>query len=220
MQLGYKEKLASIVDGYCKESMQNIMTKCLVPIIVNYLNMYPILCAIISRNDSDDDPKKETPQFKRRNITSMISNLTAKPWYTFKGLFTDALKQGISTNKWILVNIQVSGNFVSGCLNRDIFNDTMYGNYIQKNFIFYQIYNNHDDILNVYNKTPGKPLLLVIDPFTGVECYQFMLPVSYNVLSIEAVGTEITDFVENYSDFSMKSVLAEIQISMNYRNNI
>lgn len=93
----------------------------------------------------------------------------------FNGSFEKAKDVASDENKWLLVNLQSTKEFISHRLNRDTWADEAVSQTIRaNNFIFWQVYDDDgdDDISECrkvcgYYKLDSLPVVLVIDPVTG-----------------------------------------------------
>ena len=120
------------------------------------------------------------------------------PRYKFVGSLEDAKKKGERENKWVLINIQVTENFTSHVLNRDIWKDKELGPVVQASFVFYQWVNKTDNakrVINLYR--PSKfPCILVVDPATGRQEHDFVVPDTPDKVS--TLKSKIIEFLDDH----------------------
>eukprot|EP00490_Sorites_sp_Unknown_P004684 CAMPEP_0114671478 /NCGR_PEP_ID=MMETSP0191-20121206/41229_1 /TAXON_ID=126664 /ORGANISM="Sorites sp." /LENGTH=515 /DNA_ID=CAMNT_0001931423 /DNA_START=36 /DNA_END=1583 /DNA_ORIENTATION=- len=156
------------------------------------------------KKDNMKNLSKEWQKGKKNKKSDQLAKLFGDPDYKFRGTWDDAKSRGINKKKWVLVNLQVTSNFVSHCLNRDVFNDGETSEMIKSNFIFYQWSNETDKakkLMSLYQKYT-LPALFVVDPNTGLDCWDFEIPDAPDKVII--IKTKIMDFLDKYSDPSKK----------------
>ena len=117
-------------------------------------------------------------QGKRTRKQDQLAKIFAEPKYRFNGNFEAAKQAGQNKNAWILVNIQSTENFVSHCLNRDVWNDKDFSDIVQSCFIFYQYtkeQSHGSKFVGLYH-IPNVPCLCIVDPNTGRKEHDFNIP--------------------------------------------
>lgn len=83
--------------------------------------------------------------------------------------FDQAMAKGISEKKWLLVNMQKTGNFSCLVLNRDVWSDTAVRALVESRFIFWQRDEDTDDgrRYKQFYSYDNLPHVAVIDPRSG-----------------------------------------------------
>ncbi|MQM09046.1 hypothetical protein Taro_041908, partial [Colocasia esculenta] len=87
----------------------------------------------------------------------------------YNGSFDKAKAEASVRDKWLLVNLQSTGEFNSHMLNRDTWSNEAVAQTIRTNFIFWQVYHGTSEgrkVCNYYNLF-NIPAILIIDPITG-----------------------------------------------------
>ena len=88
---------------------------------------------------------------------------------TWQGPFDSARDQGIKENKWLLVDVQDSKEFLCQCLNRDLWKNETVAGVLKGNFIFWQV-NVLDPMgqrFNQFYPVASLPFVGLVDPTTG-----------------------------------------------------
>jgi hypothetical protein len=98
-----------------------------------------------------------------------LFGLFREPEYKFNGDWEEARVSASEQSKWILVNIQSTEYFASHCLNRDLWNDFEFGEFVSNSFVFYQLERasmHAAKLIKLYDISTY-PSLCVIDPVDG-----------------------------------------------------
>ena len=90
----------------------------------------------MSRSNSSSEPVRLKNIRLGTQVLRCIYMLFTSHWFV---LHHQAQGKGKLENKWILVNIQNTSEFVCQVLNRDIWKDASIRTLIQKHFIFWQV---------------------------------------------------------------------------------
>ncbi|XP_074363137.1 plant UBX domain-containing protein 7-like isoform X2 [Apium graveolens] len=102
----------------------------------------------------------------RDNLASLYSPPSA---LMFQGSFEKAKDAAKDQNRWLLVNLQSTREFISHMLNRDTWANEAVAQTISSNFIFWQVDDDTEEGSKVctYYKLDSSPMVLVVDPVTG-----------------------------------------------------
>ncbi|XP_047356835.1 UBX domain-containing protein 7 isoform X3 [Vespa velutina] len=131
---------------------------------------------------------KESSQPKSKRLEDLFrppSNIL------FLGTFVDAREHAKSLNRWLLVNVQDSQEFVCQVLNRDVWSNEQIQEIVKDHFVLWQVLSNTKDGKNYidFYKVINYPYLAVIDPRTG-ECIR-----KYNHITIDSLISDLNDIL-------------------------
>ncbi|OAF71333.1 Jade family PHD finger protein 3 [Intoshia linei] len=93
----------------------------------------------------------------------------------YQGSFESAKKLALKANKWLLVSIYNSAEFVCQTINRDIWKNRAIHDFVKKNFIFWQVVygsNIASAFVRLY-RVDKYPFVVFIDPRTGQQIHKF-----------------------------------------------
>ncbi|KAI4480876.1 hypothetical protein M0804_009973 [Polistes exclamans] len=109
----------------------------------------------------------------------------------FLGTFVDAREHAKSLNRWLLVNVQDSQEFVCQVLNRDVWSNEQIQEIVKDHFVLWQVLSNTKDGKNYidFYKVIDYPYLAVIDPRTG-ECIR-----KYNHITTDSLISDLNDIL-------------------------
>lgn len=152
-------------------------------------------------NLNEEDDVGYTPPV-RQPVDSM-QHLFRKPNYTYRGSFAECCETAVRTDRWVILNILVQGNFPSGCLNRDIWLNDIIRDVIPPSFFLFQCHSNSEEgsvLANEYRIPKNKlPCIWIIDPLTrAVKLPLNVARISQanGTFSVQAFLDEITTFLE------------------------
>lgn len=148
---------------------------------------------------------------KKTSKADYLADLFSEPSYRFQGTFEEARKLASDKNLWLLVNIQTTESFVSHCLNRDVWKEKEFSKIIQDAFVFFQHESstaNGQRFVNLYSIVAA-PCICIVDPNTGRKEKDFFVP--DNPEKLDAIKTEITDFLDKYPNPHQKPKVTPIQ---------
>lgn len=156
-------------------------------------NMEPSSSGLIQYRNTDEGPTSK----RRRDLKDLFRPphelISRCNWDNFLAL-------GQQKNKWLLVNIQDSGEFSSQVLNRDVWSNDTVKALISANFLFTQMqYTDHDaKRISSYYNCREFPSVFIVDPRTG----EFVQTVT-TTDGIDMVNM-LTDFMEKYPNFEAR----------------
>merc|ERR1719334_1121143 len=156
------------------------------------------------QRDLQQNFSKEWKKGPKNARSGYLGQLFSDPEYRFKGDWEAAKHSGQNQNKWLLVNIQDTETFTSHCLNRDVWKDKELGPVIQESFVFYQWIRSTDNarrIINLYHPRTF-PCILVIDPSTGRQDYEFTVPEEPD--KVVTLKAKLLEFLDDYPNPKIK----------------
>ncbi|KAL2729059.1 UBX domain-containing protein 7 isoform X1 [Vespula squamosa] len=168
---------------------------------------------------------KESSQPKSKRLEDLFrppSNIL------FLGTFVDAREHAKSLNRWLLVNVQDSQEFVCQVLNRDVWSNEQIQEIVKDHFVLWQVLSNTKDGKNYidFYKVINYPYLAVIDPRTG-ECIR-----KYNHITIDSLISDLNDIlsihaspegasndITNHKSDNFSKLLVKDQLSETSKND-
>eukprot|EP01084_Bolivina_argentea_P172533 298882_1 len=152
--------------------------------------------------------------------SEFLGSMFADPSYKFRGTLESAKTKAQTENKWIFVNLQDTENFVSHCLNRDLWKDELeFGEVIQDTVVFYQwtIKSDHGRrLINLY-KCKKFPCVFVIDPVTGRKEQEFDVPNDPH--KVESMKVKILTWLDDHLKPKLTSTKCTVENQNNEQQN-
>jgi len=119
---------------------------------------------------------------------------------SYPGSWTDAKVVAKDDSKWLLVNIQSHTEFTSHRLNGETWNDDTIESIVRSSFLFWQRGHTSGDGINfmrMYHINEiDLPIILIIDPRTGLKVYSikgFISPDDFSALLVEFLEVNTFD---------------------------
>lgn len=112
----------------------------------------------------------------------------------YGGTFQAARDSGISSKRWLMVNIQNSSEFPCQVLNRDVWSNPAVKTIVKEHFVFWQVYHDSEEgqRFMMFYRVEEWPHVAVIDPRTG-ECL-----VTWHKLDAVTFCDLITEFLSRH----------------------
>merc|ERR1719242_1417730 len=140
------------------------------------------------QRDLQQNFSKEWKKGPQTSKSGYLGKLFGDPEYRFQGDLEAAKREGQRVNKWLLVNIQ----------------DKELGPVIAESFVFYQWIRTTDNarrIINLYQPRTF-PCILVIDPNTGRQDYEFTVPEEPD--KVATLKAKLLEFLDDYPNPKIK----------------
>jgi len=145
---------------------------------------------------------------------TVTDQLFAPPSYTFSGDFTACCQTAVERQRWVILNVLRKGGFQSGCLNRDVWKDSLVSDILPQMCFLFQVIDKTpagrliEERYHLSQSYPrDAPLIFIVNPLT--KAIMQRIPIRINsdgTMNSSSFLEDLTGFIEhNPPEFSSSS---------------